>query len=544
MGEIVSFNQNAAFFSERGKKALRDRDFLTAVPLLNKALSMEPDNVDYRTDLALCYIEMRQPGEARDLMEEYIGACDEVTPAAYMTYAHCFVVDGDFRLAVEILRNIKDEDISEALPDTDDEDDDLFNVGYGPDITLADDSEAVNERLRSFVENGDLKGAREFLSTIDRQSANYPEALKAVGMIYMHQRKPRKAKPYFEETLVYAPLDIYTLTSLVMIEDSPRQKPVYMKALLRCEPGDSNDVARICRAMRAAGLTQEALRCMEKLYKDFPYDKEVIVTLVKYYADFGACDRARELSMIGKKLFPRDLVLAELNRSVSELSGAGALPLEDGLGAEETYRRLDELEGWLERKSSVSAAVKGMKENPKIAEYVYWLFQTEIFSVQANVGCFLAQSPKWQPFIRAQLLKDTPEGLKYEFIRTLLMYAPDKRFRVIVDDVYSEFEPALPVKTDESMADVYWTAFAGLCVTQDDFESKLDKAFISLARAYHGETLKNFDDPACIAAALVYKSRFRKPYLGKREIEDLFSITDDELIKYTEIYFKPVKKEK
>ena len=46
-------------------------------------------------------------------------------------------------------------------------------------------------------------------------------------------------------------------------------------------------------------------------------------------------------------------------------------------------------------------------------ETVRWLFQSDLYGVQANVGSFLAQVGGVATFIRAQLLRDAPDGLKY-----------------------------------------------------------------------------------------------------------------------------------
>ena len=66
---------------------------------------------------------------------------------------------------------------------------------------------------------------------------------------------------------------------------------------------------------------------------------------------------------------------------VADLQGVGELPLDDGLGADETERRIDALETWLERKGSIHAVEKGLQENAHMRETVRWLFQSDLYGV-------------------------------------------------------------------------------------------------------------------------------------------------------------------
>lgn len=541
MGNVLEFKPDAAFLNASGKQAVEDNDYGTAVTLLHKAAELCPDNVEYQVDLAMCYVTMDAIDEARAILEEQFAAYRTLPGAAYMAYAHCFVVDADFRIAVQLLRHIKDEEVEHLLPGADEGD--VFDLDFEdpPDIMLADDSESVNYRLHELVEDEDLNGAVKLLGSMDKQSVNYPEALKAVSMICLAQDKKKRARQYLLKTLEIRPDDVFALTGLVLVDADEKNRAQYLTRLTAIEPDGNGELARMCTAARIAGVTPESLKLIEQLYSRYPMNKQVLESMIKLYANAGLCDKAREIAFIARRLYPRDCVLAELNRMVADLQGVGELPLEDGLGAEETESRIDALETWLERKGSIHAVEKGLKENARMREIVYWLFQSDLYGVQANVGSFLAQSEAWQPFIRAQLLRDAPDGLKFEYIRALLFYARDKRYRLISGGRFYEYEPQLPLRACEAFLDAYYTAFAGLSVSQDDFEQKLDKLYKATVRAFGGKTLEGKDDPDCIAAAMVYAMRCRKPYLNKADVTDLFNIGTDELNEYTKLYFTTKK---
>ncbi len=541
MGEILDFKPDAAFLNTAGKRAVEEGDYGTAVTLLHKAVELCPDNTDYPIDLAMCYVAMDAVEEGRSILEEQFGLHRTMTGAAYMAYAHCFVDGSDFRVAIDLLRRIKDDEVSRLLPDA--HEGPAFDLEFEdpPDIMLADDAESVGEQLRALVEDENLTGATKLLNGMDKQSINYPEALKAVAMICLAQDKRKKARQYLLKTLEIRPGDVFALTGLVLVDEDAARRAQYLTQLCGIEPNGYGELARICTAARIAGVTPESLKLIEAMYERFPMRKEVLEAMIKLYANAGLCDKAREIAFVARRLYPRDCVLTELHRMVADLQGVGELPLDDGLGADETERRIDALETWLERKGSIHAVEKGLQENAHMRETVRWLFQSDLYGVQANVGSFLAQSEAWQPFIRAQLLRDAPDGLKFEYIRALLFYARDKRYHLISGGRYYEYEPHLPLRACEAFLDAYYTAFAGLSVSQDDFEHKLDRLFKTTVRAFGGKTLEGKDDSDCIAAAMVYAMRCRKPYLTKTDITELFNIGSDELNEYTKLYFTTKK---
>lgn len=534
MGKVLQFRQDAKFIAEAGRAALQNENYVTAITLLHKAVELKPSDPEPRVDLSLCYMAIGANDEAEAVLEEAIASQRSPDPALIVAYAHSLFATGAFHLAVDMLRQIGEDDIDSLLAT--DGGDDTIDIDFSDDdedIMLADDSYSVVLQLRDMLDDGDFDGALQLAESIDKNSANYPEALKTIAMVHMAREQTDMAVDCLKQVIALRPHDAFCLATLLSIDSDLAARETYMQALQKVEIDSQEEVAWLCRAMLGSGASEQSTEIVESLYRAHPYSKPVLDALIKLYSHLGKTEKAKELALTAHRLYPDDCVFTMLNRMTEE---GIELPLEAGIDRKEAERRVNALEDWLEKKSSIDAVVRGLQENSEMNEYVHWLFQTDLYGVQVNVGCFLAQSPKWQPFIRALLLKELPDALKFEFIRALLPYAADKRYRLISGDAYYEYKPIVPINLCETFADAYYTAFAALSVSQDDFIDKLDRTFAEMVKRVK-RPIVPFDDSDLLAAAIVMSVRWRKPSLGKKEIAQLFNLAVSDIAVYQKQYF-------
>lgn len=228
-----------------------------------KAVSLEPDNIEARENLAELLIFSHKGQEALPHFQ-YLLAADPKNAALRLGLARCHAEQGDLTTAAQVL----DELLAEE----------------------PDNAKALAERGRLALDHGEPEAAERWLRRALALAPNERETLYSMYRCLVQLGKPDEAQEYDRrEKEIGAALDrLKDLTRKIMM--SPHD------ADLRCEAG---------RIMLANQQDADGLRWLESALKEDPQHAPTHLALADYYERMHQPDRAerhRQLALQAKEL--------------------------------------------------------------------------------------------------------------------------------------------------------------------------------------------------------------------------------------------------
>lgn len=515
---ILQFKADKTAYLESAEKADREDNPLQAMALLRRAEELDPHDFDIKSRMAAVLIGMGLPDIAEDLLFSYV-ACERKPPReAYLLLLHLLLDGGEYLLAEGVITETvgAGDDPMALLTE-------LYGLiekerYEGPNLRLLGDGYTLN-RVEELAAAGKREEAERTARTLAHCPALLTEGLRTVAVYACLDGDTDDAERLGLELIGNNPADAYAAAVLLAVcrerEDAPAAER-YRALAARVEPRGERDAEYLDDLMRLAGGPEAAVYFEKRLAVE-PYDGDLMLTLAELYANEGRCMRARRLLSDLLSVYAGDSAAQYLAQRLSDAEeGVPADPPYDitlGLQPDEQARRLATIAAWLAAGRSDKAAARAAYADPRIAEAVGWLFQSDRWELQAASAGILAEHAKGRKLLREQLMTEIPPLLKRDYVYYLLRQSPDRNVALITCGTFKIVCPDNRTVAGP-LPEVYWLAYATLAVyDEDEEEIKLLKAYAELTAAYNDAVhaaaarMSEYGNRDVLTALLLYLSR-------------------------------------
>ncbi|MBD1381465.1 tetratricopeptide repeat protein [Metabacillus arenae] len=217
--QVVHLFQDGQYFYKRGLKAYRQQNLTRASKLLQRAVTLEPDNPMMLSGLAVIYTEMGQYQQSNELLTYILEQVEaEMTDCHYFianNYAHLGLFHEAYKYATkyaEVEPNGEfaedNADLLELLSIEGEENEDGC---YDQDDLIVKQDEA-----KSLLEKGKLDEAIEQLQKIIKEYPEFWSAYNNLSLAYFYLGDVEKAKDYLEIVLDRSPGNLHALCNLIV----------------------------------------------------------------------------------------------------------------------------------------------------------------------------------------------------------------------------------------------------------------------------------------------------------------------------------------
>ena len=272
------------FLLDAAEKRYDAGDYMGALTMLNKRAGMYPPSADASALYADIYEAFSLWSPCADAWFRFLDTCNEADfGEGYEGLAFAFANMGD-ALRAELFYRRSYEASGETPPEFEFSGEG-FEAESGPRLRIVhsdDGSVGDPELLRRgvlYIKSGDLTKAKEALSEIAPESADFPSACGLIAMCRLLTGDTAGAAEECERMLKYYPDNIHALTTycavLVAQERKEEAKEVGRK-LAAMDSDQIEDLYRIATALCETGLDEEAYQKLTKLKKMQPYDDTVL----------------------------------------------------------------------------------------------------------------------------------------------------------------------------------------------------------------------------------------------------------------------------
>ncbi len=428
-----------------------------------------------------------------------------------------------------IVTNSEIEDLNDMAESADDEDEDVEIVdrrGYTAEERLIDDlnSGMRFERAGKYMKEHAAEAAYALFGSVDRKDAHYANARRMMMKIEYEKGDYQgaamtagdilKSNPTDEEALIYGAAANHALGNEK--ERDRCYKKVTLNSELSCE-----DLELLAKVAWSMGDLASAKKHLSSVQRYLPWDRNALLHLSLCCANLGEKEAAQKYIVDAMRLYPDDLTLKYYSDRID--GGDTDFVMIDCVPDSEAERREDLLDDWMAERSTVEAVTDGLKKDPKMREYLDWLFQEGDIGLQVDIARFLAQNRKWKDFLEDQLLMpDTPEELK----KNILIEMFDTRAECTVSATTGNFFRRLtyspPPVLNNAARDVYRYAYVMLAFYCDGFAPSLDEVTEKLNDSLKKLAPKDDKDLLALAAAVCYLGNVTREGLKKADIMLLF----------------------
>ena len=471
------------FLLDAAEKRYDAGDYMGALTMLNKRAGMYPPSADASALYADIYEAFSLWSPCADAWFRFLDTCNEADfGEGYEGLAFAFANMGD-ALRAELFYRRSYEASGETPPEFEFSGEG-FEAEPGPRLRIVhsdDGSVGDPELLRRgvlYIKSGDLTKAKEALSEIAPESADFPSACGLIAMCRLLTGDTAGAAEECERMLKYYPDNIHALTTycavLVAQERKEEAKEVGRK-LAAMDSDQIEDLYRIATALCETGLDEEAYQKLTKLKKMQPYDDTVLWFHAVAALRSGRRDEAIASLEVLTTVYPRKVIaMLYLERLRGEkevsLSYFYRMPQED-------YKELSDFLLMADGVApEMAERLGGEKEVLRYIRLAFDQLEGRDQKLQ-QLAARVAIKCRCDEAVREILLDyEADELVKLSMMQSLVERNEDNSFGVVICNFYREFfthkmefEGRRPDQFLEAFAQVY----SRYAITADDNERKL-----------------------------------------------------------------------
>lgn len=471
------------FLLDAAEKRYDAGDYMGALTMLNKRAGMYPPSADASALYADIYEAFSLWSPCADAWFRFLDTCNEADfGEGYEGLAYAFANMGD-ALRAELFYRRSYEASGETPPEFEFSGEG-FEAEPGPRLRIVhsdDGSVGDPELLRRgvlYIKSGDLTKAKEALSEIAPESADFPSACGLIAMCRLLTGDTAGAAEECERMLKYYPDNIHALTTycavLVAQERKEEAKEVGRK-LAAMDSDQIEDLYRIATALCETGLDEEAYQKLTKLKKMQPYDDTVLWFHAVAALRSGRREEAIASLEVLTTVYPRKVIaMLYLERLRGEkevsLSYFYRMPQED-------YKELSDFLLMADGVApEMAERLGGEKEVLRYIRLAFDQLEGRDQKLQ-QLAARVAIKCRCDEAVREILLDyEADELVKLSMMQSLVERNEDNSFGVVICNFYREFfthkmefEGRRPDQFLEAFAQVY----SRYAITADDNERKL-----------------------------------------------------------------------
>ncbi len=237
-GSIVDFD--AVSLNISGDRFYQEGDINQAMAEFNRALELDPENVNVHNSLGVCYGVLGAYEKAAKIFQSAVRLAPGELMSVYNTgLANLMIGDKEKALKAFLAAVEKDPEVFEPA----------FQVG------------------RVYLEGGKLKKARPFLEKAIALKPENATAHRYLGLCYLDLRKDEAAIVEFKKAIQFNPNDAHALSALGYLFDLKGENPeittIFCQQSVEIAPKDGLFRYRLGLLLTKKGSLEEALREFE-----------------------------------------------------------------------------------------------------------------------------------------------------------------------------------------------------------------------------------------------------------------------------------------
>ncbi|MFS0655178.1 tetratricopeptide repeat protein [Bacillus sp. 179-C3.3 HS] len=271
--QVVQLFQDGHYFFHKGLKAYRERNLPRASKLIQRAIVLEPENVEMLSQLAMIYTEMGHYQQSNELLQFILEHVDEnMTECHYFqanNYANLGLFQEAYKSATTYAALEEDGEFAEEndelldLLDMSDEDDEDFPYDQ-------DDLIVKQDHANHLLESGRLE---EAIDMLEQMIVEYPEfwsAYNNLALAYFYSGRIHQAKEMLNRVLHENPGNLHALCNQLVFYHSEKEVEkvnVLAKQLTHVYPMLSEQRYKLGATFALVGEFEWAFKWLYSLYK-------------------------------------------------------------------------------------------------------------------------------------------------------------------------------------------------------------------------------------------------------------------------------------
>ncbi|MGE6630156.1 tetratricopeptide repeat protein [Bacillus sp. NPDC077027] len=225
--QVVQLFQDGLYFFHKGLKAYKERNLPRASKLIQRAIVLEPENVDMLSQLAIIYTEMGHYQQSNDLLDFILGHVDEQMTDCHYFKANNYANLGLFQEAYKSATAYAALDENGEFADENDDLLDLLDMSDEEDgdfLYDQDDLIVKQDEANHLLESGRLE---EAILMLEQMIVDYPEfwsAYNNLALAYFYSGKIKKAKEMLNRVLHDNPGNLHALCNQLVFYHYEKQE--------------------------------------------------------------------------------------------------------------------------------------------------------------------------------------------------------------------------------------------------------------------------------------------------------------------------------
>lgn len=263
---VVDFQQDAAFFVERGMKCLNRYDYEKALRSFRRAIELEPTNAECHCHLASALAETGKFEMSNEVLSEVIEKWDPSLVEVYFYMANNYANLEDFQMAEEMAIRYLQEDANGPYREDAEEllDYIYFELDMPPRHFLSSENEDVyskHERARRSLEEGRFLEALDTLKEIIESDPSFLPAWNNLSLAYYYVGDFELALDTIHKTLEMENGNLHALCNLAVLLSHQNQTGELLKLmdmLKKVVPFHPENTYKLATTMGVLGQHEEA----------------------------------------------------------------------------------------------------------------------------------------------------------------------------------------------------------------------------------------------------------------------------------------------
>ncbi len=281
---ILDFERPAEFYFDAAERFLDDANYLSALPLLRKAVRKDPENQEYRLALAEALTDINRFDESNAILFELLKFSRYLDPECYFGIGCNFIGLNDFEKAKQSFEqyiNIEPdgefkEEVEDFLNFMDDMDE--MEETIIEDVSRKKSYDLVTEGKRK-LDMGEYTEAIKILTAVDADSLSMIFVKNNLALSYYCDKQIDKAIEITQEVLKIEPGNVHANCNMVLFYNDKEEKENSEKYLEKIESIKTEvpeDLYKIAVTYCELNKHEKVISYMKKLLQIKPYDEKAM----------------------------------------------------------------------------------------------------------------------------------------------------------------------------------------------------------------------------------------------------------------------------
>ena len=440
-GRLVPFRQDGAFFHRRADRHMNSNNLYDALYNYRLAADYEPDNLDYRMDLATLFSEMGFFEASNEILFDISARSRDYATSCLFGMGCNFMGLMEYDKAqVNFEQYLRQEPDGEYAEDVEEMLDFLAEQPAAAGVSRQKNRvRRLADLGKTALDSGDFSRAVWYLERADQRDEKLIYVKNNLSLAYFYVGRRREAETLAKRMLLMAPDNVHALCNLSAFRAARGQACEELIArATEAAQDDPDAMLKLCVTLAELERHAEVRSCAEQLVHYRPFDQRLLYMLGAANYRLGNYEEAVQWWNKVEKLFPYNPVL-DYCRTCAYAAKKGEEPgpvlYVMALPQPETTRRLAELGGLVYDSGDLGRA--HWRDDERYRALLAWALSLRERTVQRMVlNLLVTYADRRAEYLLRQFLlhKEEPDSLKREVIGMLRLIGAAQPYIAYIDN--------------------------------------------------------------------------------------------------------------